>query len=72
MTVQDTLLGSMAAFVISGSAFLYLALSQAVGLAHSPAPEIPIAPVMVGAYAGIVGTGLLIGGALLRARRAAG
>jgi hypothetical protein len=64
MTVRATILGSAAAFGISALAFLF-AIEQIAGAA---AAELPLAPLIAGGYAAIVGTGLLIGSGLLRAR----
>jgi hypothetical protein len=64
MTVRATILGSATAFAISALAFLF-AIEQITGAA---ADEVPLGPLIAGGYAAIVGTGLLIGSGLLRAR----
>ncbi len=70
MSVRDTLLGSATAYAIAVVTFLYSAVGEATGLvAASGASDFPPVPLLVSAYSAIVGTGLLIGAALLRGQR---
>jgi hypothetical protein len=71
MSVRDTLLGSATAYAIAVLTFLYSAVGEATGLVPtgSGATEFPPVPLLVSAYSAIVGTGLLVGAALLSGQR---
>jgi hypothetical protein len=70
MSARDITFGWVVAFGISMAAFVYTGITEAVALA-SPAAEfgLQLPPLLVGVYTAIVGTGLLIGSRLLRARQ---
>ncbi|BDZ47449.1 hypothetical protein [Naasia aerilata] len=70
MSARDITLGWVLAFSISMAAFVYTGISEAVALA-TPGSELALQlpPLLVGVYTGLVGTGLLIGSRVLRARQ---
>jgi|tagenome__1003787_1003787.scaffolds.fasta_scaffold19791866_1 hypothetical protein len=70
MSVRDALLGSAAAYAISAAALVYVAFAELFSLAvNGTGGELPLAPVLVGGYTAVVGTGLLIGATFLREQR---
>jgi hypothetical protein len=71
MNARDITLGWVVAFGISMVSFLYTGVTEAIALA-APAPEfgLQLPPLLIGVYAAIVGTGLLVGSRFARTRRA--
>ena len=64
MSVRDTLMGSAAAYAIAAVSLLWGFFGEGGFVAAGEV--VTLAPLVVAAYSGIVGTGLLVGAGVMR------